>query len=420
MTPTWSVLLPTHDRADVVGFAISSVLAQTDPDLELLVVGDGCTDDTSSVVTAFDDPRVRWFDLPKAAGFGYANRNLALHEARGTRIAFMAHDDLMLPDHLERMGAALERPGTEWAYSRPLWVDDDGTKIPLAVDLRRPQEFSDFMEARNVIPATCVVHRRECLERYGYWPEESSSGGDLVLWRRMVGPSAGANLGYVPTPTCLHFRADWRTGAEWGPRELMKWRAAADAGWWPTPLRAGSGVNGLPQEIAWASIMSAPVGYTEELRQAVTDVIDGLAWGSVLLEDQLADERTRARSLEHQLAEATRVAKEASRMQASMALTIDELMGSTSWHDDRATPTGRSRGAGNASAPSVARASAARSRVELTPLGGAIEKIVEQRVKPRRSCVGIPFEVGHRVEVRARIMTFVHAVECVVGEWVQA
>jgi glycosyltransferase involved in cell wall biosynthesis len=177
-TPRFSVLLPTHDRADVVGFAISSVLEQTVPDFELLVVGDGCTDDTARVVASFGDPRVRWFDLPKGPGFGYANRDHALAEARGDLVAFMAHDDLMLPDHLEAMGPVFEDPHVEWAYSRPAWVADDGIVIPFPVDLRSPGPFQRFMTSENPIPASCVVHRRSCFDDAGGWDGPVPRAGD--------------------------------------------------------------------------------------------------------------------------------------------------------------------------------------------------------------------------------------------------
>src|SRR5262245_54968910 len=112
-SPLFSILLPTHNRADVLPFAIRSVLAQTVQDFELLIVGDGCRVGTAEIVRGFSDARIVWFDLPKGPNFGYNNRNIALRQARGAYVAYMAHDDLWLCDHLELLVAVLGRPSIE-------------------------------------------------------------------------------------------------------------------------------------------------------------------------------------------------------------------------------------------------------------------------------------------------------------------
>ena len=279
--PRFSVLLPTHNRADVLGFAIASVLAQTEPDFELLIVADGCTDGTKDVVTSFADPRIRLFDLPKAPGFGYAARNVALRQARGRLVAFAPHDDILLPDHLALMADVLERDGVAWAYSRPLWVSTEGVIVPLCTNLQIADEKQTFMEQVNLLPAACVDHTRAVLEQVGYWPEDVTAGGDWVLWKRMLHASGG-RLAHLRQPTTLHFTADWRRGQEFQGLALRVMFALADrSAWWPEILRHPPGQE-VEQAVVWHALQTGGnAAWVQALRAAVDSVIDRTAWMAV-------------------------------------------------------------------------------------------------------------------------------------------
>ena len=277
MSPRFSVLLPTHNRADLLGYAIRSVLWQTEGDFELLVVGDGCTDDSAKVVAGFGDARIRWFDLPKAPHYGYANRNVALRQAAGEYIAFMAHDDLVLPDHLALLADTIERSAAEWVYSRPLWVSADGVVVPFAGNLRNADELDVFLTTRNHIPASCVLHRRSCLDKYGYWPEDVPFAADWRYWIRIIEGGRRANLAYCPTPSVLHFRAAWRDGRAGGMPQLAAALELADrASWWPAALKMPIAAGALEQQVFHDAIKSD--GYVEALRAGVTRVVERLAW----------------------------------------------------------------------------------------------------------------------------------------------
>jgi glycosyltransferase involved in cell wall biosynthesis len=276
--PRFSILLPTHNRADVLPFALRSVFAQTTPDFELLIVGDGCTDNTAEVVAGFADPRVRWFDLPKGAGFGYANRNVALREARGRYVAFMAHDDLWLPDHLELLADSLEaQEGAELTYSRPLWVVPRGLVAPAAFNLEHPETLELFLQKKGIsIAASCFVYRRECLERYGYWDEQIPASGDWEMWVRFIERGGRRNFAYLPQPTCLHFRANWRTAANAGPPHLLRvWAALHEYDHYlPAALKIHVPENMSEQEATWNAMAADPLGWTRTLRAAVVEALD--------------------------------------------------------------------------------------------------------------------------------------------------
>jgi hypothetical protein len=286
----------------VIGHAIESAMSQTDPDLEILAVCDGCDASTLDALRSFDDARMRVFELPKSPGFGWANRNIALREARGDLVAFLGDDDLWLPDHLEKLDGAFTDEAVEWAYSRPLFLRDDGVLVPGAVDLRRPDHLDRFLTVGNSIPAACVVHRRSALDRYGYWPDDLWKGEtapviDWELWKRMIGPSGGANAAYVPEPTTIHFRAAWRNSAGWGIPGWDDGSQQAQDDWWPPGLRVDLSGSDMPQAAVWRSLQADP-GWARQMRAAVEMLFDGFPW-------RWASERRRSAALEAAVAEAT-------------------------------------------------------------------------------------------------------------------
>jgi hypothetical protein len=274
--PEFSILLPTHNRADVLPFAIRSVLGQTLQDFELLVVGDGCTDNTADIVKGINDPRIIWFDLPKAPNFGYANRNIALRQARGRYIAFMPHDDLWLPDHLEMLRPFLEQPGVEIAYSRPLWVIPEGMIAPAMFNLEHAPTLELFLaKKRNRIPAGCVVHRHECFLKYGYWNEALLAGGDWDMWARIVQGGERTNFAQLSEPTCLHFHANWRKENNFMLEHEIVWEHLhALDGFLPAPLKISVPDGITEQDAIWQAMSVDPLEWSKRFRAAIRQALD--------------------------------------------------------------------------------------------------------------------------------------------------
>src|SRR3954453_2392980 len=108
-----SVILPVHNRADVLGRATRSVLDQTLKAFELIVVDDGSTDESVKVAKSYADPRIKVIELGTNRG-GNVARNEGIRAAKAPLIAFLDSDDAYLPDKLDWVVAEFERrPGLE-------------------------------------------------------------------------------------------------------------------------------------------------------------------------------------------------------------------------------------------------------------------------------------------------------------------
>lgn len=137
-----SVVLPTFNRADTVGRAVRSVLAQTFTDFELIIIDDGSTDDTEAVLTAFTDPRMRVIRSMINRGVSAA-RNAGIRESRGQFLAFQDSDDSWRPQKLERQVERLIQGGERVGVVGCGWQLQQGAR---RTQTTRPMARGDIYE----------------------------------------------------------------------------------------------------------------------------------------------------------------------------------------------------------------------------------------------------------------------------------
>ena len=130
-TPKVTVIIPTHNRAELLPRAVRSVLSQTYEDYELVIVDDCSTDDMQEAVNGFNDTRVRHIRHSQLRGASAA-RNTGIAVARGSYLAFLDDDDEWLPSKLEKQIELMdaESPDIGLVCGWLEVVDDkDGSKI---------------------------------------------------------------------------------------------------------------------------------------------------------------------------------------------------------------------------------------------------------------------------------------------------
>jgi glycosyltransferase involved in cell wall biosynthesis len=178
--PLVSIVMPTHNRADVIDEAIQSVVEQDYGNWQLFVCDDASTDDTESVVARFHDNRIHYLKLPKSGAAAARNKGLAL--AQGDIIAYLDSDNCWHPRYLSRMLLALlERPGHSAVYGNYIDYTVDrksGTSIKAFV---RPGFDQERLLRRNYIDLNTFVHRRELYDSFGGFNEALTRRQDYDL-----------------------------------------------------------------------------------------------------------------------------------------------------------------------------------------------------------------------------------------------
>ena len=185
--PRTSVIIPTYNRAGVVGRAIHSVLAQSFHDWELIVVDDGSSDNTESVVASFDDARIQF--IRHACNRGQsAARNTGIGRARGNWISFLDSDDEWEPDKLacedERIRSGADSVGLLYCGKRIR--EDKGRLLRVRMPTKEGQVYQSLLEWDFIGSCSRVTVRREAVLRAGGYDENLANAEDWDLWLRIA------------------------------------------------------------------------------------------------------------------------------------------------------------------------------------------------------------------------------------------
>lgn len=183
--PLVSVVLPTHNRADLLGYAIRSVLDQTERNIELIVVDDASTDDTLVILNQFAkiDSRIKLLRNPESLGGGGA-RNVGIAASAGEWVAFLDDDDAWMENklrmQLEKLAAHPSAVACSCSYEA--YTSNGSKKV-----VRTPDDITlqQLFRLNYLGGASMCMASRSVLLSIGGFDTQIRSGQDWDLWVRL-------------------------------------------------------------------------------------------------------------------------------------------------------------------------------------------------------------------------------------------
>ncbi|MFH0887115.1 MAG: glycosyltransferase [bacterium] len=179
--PLISVIIPTHNRAELIKEAIGSVLGQTYKDFEIIVIDDGSSDDTPQIMKAYS--RIKYHYV-KGRGVSFA-RNYGLALAEGELICFLDSDDLWMPEKLERQVRYMkEHPKCSICYTDELWVRDGVKLNQKKYHVKHGGNIFFQSLPLCIVSASSAMFKKEVFEGYRF-DEKLPVCEDYDLWLRL-------------------------------------------------------------------------------------------------------------------------------------------------------------------------------------------------------------------------------------------
>ena len=202
--PRVSVMIPTHNRPEMLERALRSVLAQTYQDFEVVVVDDGSEVPVAPLVQRLGDPRVRVVRLDPNKGMGRA-RNVGIVATRGEWVAFLDDDDEWRPEKLSLQMARLDADDDPKTAAVYCYCEQIGSRGISRVRPKEPLPEGDVFEGlvKNLHSrsTSAYVIKRSVLIEVGNFDPDMPRADDIELWFRMS--EAGHHFVAVQEPLVI-------------------------------------------------------------------------------------------------------------------------------------------------------------------------------------------------------------------------
>jgi len=199
----FSIIVPTYNRAKIIGETIESVLNQKFTDFELLIIDDGGTDNTKEIVESINDSRVFYYKKENAERG--AARNFGANLARGRYLNFLDSDDLIYPNHLECAYNFINSHPPEILFLHHDNLFESGIK---KVDVPKKEIINDLLVIKgNILSCDGSFIKRSVFEQNQFSENrEMSASEDYELWLRLA---ARFPIHFIPLATsCIRQHDD--------------------------------------------------------------------------------------------------------------------------------------------------------------------------------------------------------------------
>jgi glycosyltransferase involved in cell wall biosynthesis len=185
-SPFFSLIIPTYNRASLIGRTLQSALDQTYPSFEIIVIDDGSTDTTEAVVKAFKSDRV--FYYKKENGERGASRNFGWSKAKGQYISFLDSDDIIYSNHFEEAYKYLNKNDKVFCYAQAYETKNAATNELMAhgYNFSEPT-INKHIIAGNFLSCFGVFLKRDIFPGMSFEEDRSFAGTeDWLLWLQLA------------------------------------------------------------------------------------------------------------------------------------------------------------------------------------------------------------------------------------------